>query len=759
MTDATAGRGGVGIRLFIEGGEVVRRTFAQVGDSGKKMWAEIALGEKAANPAIRGLSAGVNEARGALDGLVGRAGPAGAALSAFGGAGVIAAAGLGGLAIALVKVREGMAFAAELTDVSDRIGVSAEALQQWSYVADEAGVSVATFQSNLEKMNGQIGAFKAGIGDGRLKPIFEELGITRDQLAKVDDAGEMMMLLADTLGQVKDRAVQVRLARGLGVEESLPILRLGSEEIARLSAEAENLGLVMRDDVRKELDEADRSLEKAQQRIDMAMRVSVAGLADDFAALVEGIAEVVQWLGRLDAAMEGFSVGDNPATRAGQWVNDKARGFLGLGRNPQVAAREAAANGIRVASIDELRDLAGPSGGFDPRGHANGGAARNAAREAEQRRQREERAADQLARLRGELGRTYDRSLMSIDDRAAYEVADLEQERAERLREIARQEEQYVRTNGLQGLTEAEAEQLRLAQTELTDRKKGIVEWERRRAVEVERLKQEEQAAEAAVTLMDLDAQLTTSRRERVALERRILLATLDIERRRKQAEVDDDNNLTDDMRRRIMGDFEASASRRVRLFDHTESERLREEFKSYGREVVQAIEDGNIGAYIGDQLKQRLLDGALDALFNMFNRGAGAAGGGWASTAVSLVGSLFGGGRAGGGGVRAGFRYDIAEHGRPELLLLGGQGQVTDAAATARMLREAMGPAGGWGGQPVIHQTLRFDNRGAVMTADLLAQMEGQAQASGEAAVSGARAAVPADRARADRYTLRRGG
>ncbi|MBX9707054.1 MAG: hypothetical protein K2X61_03875, partial [Caulobacteraceae bacterium] len=59
MTDATAGRGGVGIRLFIQGGELARRTFDQVGDSGRRMWAEIALGQRSANPAIRALSLGV----------------------------------------------------------------------------------------------------------------------------------------------------------------------------------------------------------------------------------------------------------------------------------------------------------------------------------------------------------------------------------------------------------------------------------------------------------------------------------------------------------------------------------------------------------------------------------------------------------------------------------------------------------------------------------------------------------------------------
>jgi hypothetical protein len=48
----------------------------------------------------------------------------------------------------------------------------------------------------------------------------------------------------------------------------------------------------------------------------------------------------------------------------------------------------------------------------------------------------------------------------------------------------------------------------------------------------------------------------------------------------------------------------------------------------------------------------------------------------------------------------------------------------------------------------------VHFDLRGAVLTPDLLLQMEAMASASGGAAVRGARAAVPADQAKAGRYT-----
>lgn len=51
----------------------------------------------------------------------------------------------------------------------------------------------------------------------------------------------------------------------------------------------------------------------------------------------------------------------------------------------------------------------------------------------------------------------------------------------------------------------------------------------------------------------------------------------------------------------------------------------------------------------------------------------------------------------------------------------------------------------------------MHFDLRGAVMTADLLAQMQGMATQSGGNALRTARVAVPADRAKSDRYNLGR--
>ncbi|WP_426045947.1 hypothetical protein [Brevundimonas sp. DWP1b2] len=681
------------------------------------MWAEIALGEKAANPAIKGLSAASGEARGAIEGLAGRAGSAGTALSAFGATGMAVAVALGALALALMRVREGMQFAADLTDASDRIGVGAEALQEWRYVADEAGVSVETFQSNLEKLNGQVGAFKAGIGDAKLKPIFEELGITKDQLSNVNDAGDMMMILADTLGQVKDRAVQVRLARGLGVEDSLPILRLGSDEIRRLSADARDLGLVMKDDVREGLDEADRVLERAQQRINMELRVAVSGLADDFASLITVVADLIGWLGKLNSVK--ISV-DLPGRALSDVVSDKVRGRTAAEGN---AARDAglytmpgwlkwmglgadrrrqldASFGDQMAGAADFATGAA-SGGFDPRGHSTGGgggnAARQAEREAEQRRQRDERARQMQDRAERELDTAWNRGghMQTIGARAGNAITALERERETRLREIASAEEEYIRSKGLRGLTKAEADLMRAKAEELNSVEQSLVTDREKRELAERRLKDDEEAAKAANDLLDIDAKMAKTQGERYRIEREILLATIEIARKRKAAELQNDPEIADDEERaRRMATWNRGASRQVELFDHQETERLRAQFKSYGNEVVQAIQDGRIGEYIGDQLKQRLLDGALDQLFNMFSKAGSASGGGggWVSTAVNFVSSMFGGGRAAGGKTEKGEFYSTVEHGRPELFMLGGQGHVVGAVETARLLREQMG-------------------------------------------------------------------
>lgn len=456
--------GSITLRMSLQGAEQVKAELNQLGPAGSKMARELDRAMRQPGPGLQALDAGVRQARHGVDELAGRAGPLGAGLSTLGGVGLALAATLGVVVIAAIALSNALGdatrSAADLADTAARIGTSATELQQWRYVADEAGVSIQSLEGNLEKLTGVIGAFKLGIGDAKLRPVFEELGITQAQLSEVDDATDVMMLLADTLGQVQDRASQVKLARSLGVEDALPVLRLGSAEIRRLSDEASNLGFVLSEEANKSLDETDRQLERAGQQMKVIRDTAVAPLAAAFADATGYVAGLAVEFSQIEAR----------APRWVQWLTAITRALPGTGAfqrvQEMVIARIAPDMASGGGGVDEddpalLRQrmaLAGQGGrgGFELRGHTGGGGGgggqTQAQRDAARRRQEAER---EIERIRAEeLRADLDRLRRQIRDGATAEdrgrAAQLlaESERAQEAL-IAQQQRRAIEDAGL----------------------------------------------------------------------------------------------------------------------------------------------------------------------------------------------------------------------------------------------------------------------------------------------------------------------
>lgn len=209
--------GGINLRLSLKGAEQVRAELASIGPAGNRMARDLDRALRQPSGGMKALDTGMREARNGLDGFASRAGPVGSVLQSFGGWGMAAAAGFAAVAAAAAAAiqiaNQATTAAADLTDAADRIGVGTEALQQWRYVADEAGVPVQALEADLEKLNGVLGKFKMGIGDAKLKPWFQELGISKSDLDSISTADQLMLMLADRLGQITDRSKQVAAAR------------------------------------------------------------------------------------------------------------------------------------------------------------------------------------------------------------------------------------------------------------------------------------------------------------------------------------------------------------------------------------------------------------------------------------------------------------------------------------------------------------------------------------------------------------------
>ena len=177
-------------------------------------------------------------------------------------------------------------------------------------------------------------------------------------------------------------------------------------------------------------------------------------------------------------------------------------------------------------------------------------------------------------------------------------------------------------------------------------------------------------------------------------------------------------------------------------VFAPQELDDLRQQFVGFGRDLVGAIRDGNLSEFFQDiagRFADKLLDRALNGLFDALGQTGGAQGGGWGS----VLGSIFGGMKV--PGFATGGSFTVGGSG-------GTDSQLAMFRATpGEMVNIKHGNDNGPGGGAVV-----FDLRGAVMTHDLLNQMN-QISAQRAGQVYGQIKGEQAQAAKAQRYRVAR--
>jgi len=142
--------------------------------------------------------------------------------------------------------------AGKLTDLSNKIGVSASFLQEMSYAAELGGASLDDVSSSLEKMS--IARSKALGGDSAMVEAFAKLGVSAEMLrtarledifAKVGAAFEGGINPQPLLGALREIA-------GKSSTALIPAMADGLQDAAE---KARTLGLVMEDEVVTALDD------------------------------------------------------------------------------------------------------------------------------------------------------------------------------------------------------------------------------------------------------------------------------------------------------------------------------------------------------------------------------------------------------------------------------------------------------------------------------------------------------------------------
>lgn len=135
--------------------------------------------------------------------------------------------------------------AAALQNLSDKTGVSTTSLQEWSYAAGQVGVDAKAVEGDLVSLTKSM----SSPIPGQFNVNLAMLGVSaRDASGALKDSGQVLEDLGDKLaGMSTQRAMQWGSKVGIS-DDTVLLLRQGSEGIAKLRAEAHELGAIIPED-------------------------------------------------------------------------------------------------------------------------------------------------------------------------------------------------------------------------------------------------------------------------------------------------------------------------------------------------------------------------------------------------------------------------------------------------------------------------------------------------------------------------------
>lgn len=167
--------------------------------------------------------------------------------SSIKGVSITAGATLAGLSALSIKT---VSNTAELQDYADRLGITAEALQRYNYIAMQSGVDTEQLVKSVSKSRDAIGTLWAGTSNASTQAIERLFGGLKNV---PKDAGTGFNAIIQQLSKVTDSTMQAYYANEIFGEklatDLIPMINNGSERLEQLNAEFEQIGYLSNEQV------------------------------------------------------------------------------------------------------------------------------------------------------------------------------------------------------------------------------------------------------------------------------------------------------------------------------------------------------------------------------------------------------------------------------------------------------------------------------------------------------------------------------
>lgn len=205
---------------------------------------------------------------------------------------------IGATAGAIYKIGKTSAEAgANIQDLADRLGLTAEQVQRYDYIALQSGLTTEELSKSIAKSRDAIGTALAGTSNTAtqaLQTLFGDLS----QIPKESEAG--FTAIIEKLSQVEDSTLQAYYANEIFGERLatnlLPMINNGAVKLDQLNEEFETLGYLSNEEVQQlaDLDDNFNKVQKRVQNLTYQLGTALAPVIELVISLLEPVLSLLQ---------------------------------------------------------------------------------------------------------------------------------------------------------------------------------------------------------------------------------------------------------------------------------------------------------------------------------------------------------------------------------------------------------------------------------------------------------------------------------
>jgi len=205
---------------------------------------------------------------------------------------------IGGPAGMLLLTKRSLEAADAIAKTADKVGLSTDALQEYRFAADLAGVKTATFDMAMQRFSRRVG--EAVQGKGELVGTLKQYGIAvTDAQGRTRSIEAVLNDYADAIAGAGSEQEQLRLSfKGFDSEGAalVNMFRNGSAAVARMREEARSLGVVIDADLIRNAERANDQLTRLSTVLEMKVTATMVKLAPVIDRTVTGLLKFIELL-------------------------------------------------------------------------------------------------------------------------------------------------------------------------------------------------------------------------------------------------------------------------------------------------------------------------------------------------------------------------------------------------------------------------------------------------------------------------------